>query len=65
MLKESPSQELHILRTHLEFLEAYLTSDGKFTITAYNMENLKIQPFEQTLIQEGGWLEVWLTARNL
>jgi len=62
MLKESQSQELHILRTYVEFLEADLTSDGKFNIYASNMENLKIQPFEQTLIQEGGCLEVWQTT---
>jgi hypothetical protein len=29
------------------------------------MENLEIQPFEQTLIQEGGGLEVWLPARSV
>jgi hypothetical protein len=54
--------ELHMLRTYLEFLEADLTSDGKFNIDASHMENLKIQPFHQTLIQEGGGLEVWLTT---
>jgi len=31
-------------------------------IDASNMEDLKIQGFEQTLIQEGGGLEVWVTA---
>jgi len=28
------------------------------------MENRKIQHFEQTLIQEGGWLDVWLDVWN-
>ena len=28
------------------------------------MENLKIQGFEQTLIQKGGGLEAWLPASN-
>jgi hypothetical protein len=32
-------------------------------IAASNLENLKIQPLEQTLMQEGGGLEVGLTAR--
>ena len=63
MLKESQSQELQSVRTYLEFREADLTSDGKFNIDASHMENLKIRPFEQTLIQEGGGLEVWLPAR--
>jgi hypothetical protein len=63
MLKEILSREVHILRTHLEFLEAYLTSDGKFAISACNMENLKIQPFDQTSIQEGGGLEAWMRQR--
>jgi hypothetical protein len=58
MLKESQSLELHILRTYLEFREADLTSDGKFNIYASRMENLKIQGFKQTLIHEGGGLEV-------
>jgi hypothetical protein len=62
MLKESLSQELHILRTNLEFLQADLTSDGKFNIYASNMEILKIQPFDQTSIQEGGCLEVGLAT---
>ena len=29
-----------------------------FELPASHMENLKIQPFEQTLMQEGGGLEV-------
>jgi hypothetical protein len=62
MLKESPFSGFHIVRTYLEFLEADLTSNGKFTITACNMENLKIQGFEQTLIHEGGGLGAWLPA---
>ena len=65
MLKESLSLELHILRTNLEYLEADLTSDGKLNIYASNMENLKIQGFEQTLIHEGGGLEVGLPARYM
>jgi hypothetical protein len=32
MLKESPFSGFHILRTNIESLEAYLPSDGKFTI---------------------------------
>ena len=32
MLNYRRLSELHVLRTHLEFLEAYLTSDGKFAI---------------------------------
>jgi hypothetical protein len=28
------------------------------------MENLKIQPFDQTLIRGGGGLEAWLSAWN-
>ena len=58
MLKEIQPQELQMLRTYLEFREADLTSDGKFNIHASNMENLNIQGFEQTLIQEDGDLEV-------
>ena len=56
MLKESQPQELQIVRTYLEFREADLSSDGKFNIYASYMENLKIQPFNQTLIQKGA---VW------
>jgi len=41
----------------LNFLKD-LTSDGKFNIPAYNLEILKIQPFNQTLIPEDGDLEV-------
>jgi len=44
--------------TYIEFLEAYLASDGKFAITAYNLEFFQFQGFNQTLIQEGGGLEV-------
>ena len=32
-----------------------------FSLSASNIKNLKIQGFEQTLIQEGGGLEVWRT----
>jgi hypothetical protein len=57
MLKESLSQELHVLRTNLEiFLETYLTSDSNFAIAASPMEDLKIQHIDWTLI--GIWL-VW------
>ena len=63
ILKEGPFSGFHIVRTYLEFREADLTSDGRLNIDASYMENLKIQPFEQTLIQEGGGLESWLTAR--
>jgi len=49
---------LQVIVTHLEFLEAHLTSDGKFNIPAYYMKNRKIQPLEQTLIPEDGDLEV-------
>jgi len=31
--------------THLEFLEAYLTSDGKFNIPAYTIEFFQFQGF--------------------
>ena len=65
MLKESQSLELQIVRTYLEFLEADLTSDGKFNIYASYMENLKIQGFEQTSLQEGGGLEEWVPARYM
>jgi hypothetical protein len=60
MLKKSQSQELQIVRTDLEFLEANLTSDKKFNIPACYLETLIIQPLEQTLIQKGGGLEVEL-----
>jgi len=41
-LKESQPQKPDVIRTNLEFLEAYLTSDGKFKIAAHNMKTLKI-----------------------
>ena len=34
-----------------------ICSFAGFNIFAWNMENLKIQPFEQTLMQEGDELE--------
>jgi hypothetical protein len=36
-----------------------------FALPASRMENLKIQPLEQTLMQEGGDLEAGLPARNM
>ena len=55
----------------MEFLEAGWigaggspeSTDRNFPMAASRMENLKIQPFEQTLMQEGGGLEVGLPAR--
>jgi hypothetical protein len=47
--------------SHCHYLRHMCSSSG-FNISASNMENLKIQPFEQTLIPEGGGLEVGLSC---
>jgi hypothetical protein len=38
-------------------------NSSKFNIMRSNLENLKIQPFNQTLIPEGGGLEAWLNVQ--
>ena len=58
ILEDRRLSKFHLLRTHLEFLEAYLASDGKFYIPAYDMKNRKIQGFNQTSMPEGGSLEL-------